>query len=34
MAEISTYKSAQGACIIITPALAQTTQRRTVHFKE
>ena len=34
MARISTNKNAQGACIIITAALAPTTQWRTVHFKE
>ena len=34
MAHISTYKDAQGTCIIITPALAPATKWRTVHFKE
>ena len=33
MAHISTYKDAQGACFIITPALAPATWH-TVHFKE
>ena len=34
MAHISTYKDAQGACIIITMALAQATSWHTVHLKE
>ena len=34
MAHISTYKDAQGAGIIITPALAPATLWHTVHFKE
>ena len=34
MAHISIYKDAQGACIIITPALAPTTLWRTMHLKE
>ena len=33
MAHISIYKDAQGACIIITPALAPATLWRTVHFE-
>ena len=34
MARISTYKEAQGACIIITTALAPATSWHTVHLKE
>ena len=34
MVHISTYKDAQGTYIIITPALAEATLWRTVHFKE
>ena len=34
MAHVSIYKDVQGACIIITPALAPATWWRAVHLKE